>query len=577
MFRLFKRIYEMGKLYRTQINISIVLQFFDSSLAFVPVGCLMLFFQAYLNNELTPQFPWMMLGILISGVIIRILVRYYIDKHQYSTLYRLFADERVEIANHLKQVNMGFFTDDNIGSVSTILTTGISFIEEQGFMSVVEILTSTITIVIIAAMLFVIKVEIGIIFVITVLVVFLVLSFYYKKTVVFANELNKMNETLTGAVIEYVKNISVIKAFNLLGKHERLNQAFAQRRKIDLKGELINIPFIVGSMMIMSVGSAVMVYQVMLDYNDTKSTIYTIIMVCVLSMYVFRALEVICLKLAMLMIASDSLDAIDKLYEEKALVSMNDKVPTAYDVEFKNVEFAYEDQNVINDISFKLKENTMTALVGLSGSGKSTLVNLIPRFFDIQKGQILIGDVDIRDMSTETLYRNISMVFQNVYLFKDTIYNNIAFGNDEATKEDVIEACKKARCYDFIMALPDGFDTIVEEGGLSLSGGQRQRVSIARAILKDAPIILLDEATASIDPDNEYEIQMAINALVENKTILVIAHKLSCVKHASNIIVIEDGKLIEQGTHDKLLESKGLYASLWAKRTTSKSWKIANK
>ncbi len=214
--------------------------------------------------------------------------------------------------------------------------------------------------------------------------------------------------------------------------------------------------------------------------------------------------------------------------------------------------------------------------MGLSGSGKSTLVNLIPRFYEIQKGSICIGGVDIREMSEETLHSCISMVFQNVYLFNDTVYNNIAFGKAEARKEEVIEATKKAKCYDFIMALPDGFDTVIGEAGLNLSGGERQRISIARAILKDAPIILLDEATASIDADNERDIQLAINALVKDKTILVIAHKLSCVKNAAKILVIDDGKLVEEGTHETLVKKEGLYRTLCEKRVNSKAWVIEN-
>lgn len=576
MFKLFKRIYELAINYRTQINISIVLQFFDSMLAFVPVGCVMMFFKSYIDHDISNKLIVQLFTILVIGIIIRTLVRYYIDKHQFSTLYRIFADERIEIGKHLQKVNMGYFTDDSIGSITTVLTTGIAFIEEQGLTAVVQILTSTTSLIIIFMMLLTIDVKIAMIFLITVSIVFVVLSMYYKKLVVYANELNTMNETLTGSIIEYVKNISVIKAFDLLGKHERTNKAFIKRREIDIKGELINIPYIVGSMIIMSLGSVSMIYNITKNYNGTSEILYTAIMVGILSLYVFKALEVICLKLAMLIISTDSLDSIDRLYSQEVLEVRSNQVPTSFDIEFKNVEFAYEDENVINNISFKVEENTMNAIVGLSGSGKSTLVNLIPRFYDIKKGQILIGGKDIRDMSMETLYKNISMVFQNVYLFKDTIYNNIAFGNDNATKEDVIEACKKARCYDFIMQLPQGFDTIVGEAGLSLSGGQRQRVSIARAILKDAPIILLDEATASVDPDNEHEIQLAINSLVEDKTILVIAHKLSCVKNADNILVIDDGKLIQQGTHKELTETEGLYSSLWKKRTTSRSWKIVN-
>lgn len=407
-------------------------------------------------------------------------------------------------------------------------------------------------------------------------VVFVLLYFYQKKSHIFAQEYNKATELSVSGVIEYVRNISVIKAFNLVGKHKRSEDAFVNQRRVDIYGELINIKYLISALIITAIGSASILYYVVDAYENDNVLLYTMLTISIFSLYAFHAIEVIAMKVAMLDICANNLQTIEDLKKEEILTADKDMKPLSYELEFKNVSFAYENENVLNDISFKLEENTMNALVGLSGSGKSTLVNLIPRFFDIEHGEILIGGVNIKDMSSETLYSCISMVFQNVYLFKDTIYNNIVFGNDSATHEDVVEACKKARCYDFIMNLPEQFDTPVGEAGLSLSGGERQRISIARAILKDAPIILLDEATASVDPDNESEIQEAINELVKDKTILVIAHKLSCVKKAKNILVLKDGMLREQGNHEMLLGEQGLYASLWKKRVTSKSWKIAN-
>ena len=574
MLSLFKKIYNMAGDDKKKINISIVLQFFETFLSFVPLGAAFLFFERYSNNTLTDLFWLQVLAMLVVGVVLRVLVRYYMDKNQFSTIYEIFYTERIKAADHLKKINMGFFTDDNVGAVTTTLINGMSFIEEQCMNSLITVFTSIINLIFIAIALFMLDPIIGLIFVITIAAVWVLLIPYQKKSMECSKEHNMANTTLTGAIIEYVKNISVIKAFHLLGKHERLNDAFITRRRVDLAGEKLNIPYICGAMILMSISIALMIFHCI--GQTSSATVYTIVLIAILTLYVFRGLEVIVLKLGIINIANDSLMNIEQLYAEETIKINDDKKPNGFDIEFKDVEFAYEEKNVIDGISFKLKENTMNALVGLSGSGKTTLVNLIPRFFDIQKGQITIGGVDIKDMSQETLYGSISMVFQNVYLFKDTIYNNIAFGNDDATKENVIEACKKAKCYDFIMALPDGFDTMVGEAGLSLSGGERQRVSIARAILKDAPIILLDEATASVDPDNELDIQEAINALVENKTLLVIAHKLSCVKNAEKILVIEDGKLVQEGTHDELSSREGVYSALWQKRTHSKSWKIEN-
>ena len=575
MLKLFKKLYKMTGEDSKKVNIAIVLQFLDTFLSFVPLGTALLFFENYTKGTLTEHFWLIALGMLISGVLCRILIRYQLDKNQYSVIYRMFYDERIKIADHLKKINMGFFNDDNIGNISTVLVNGMGFIEEKCMSSLIMILTSSVNLLFIGLMLFVMNVRLGILFVATILLVTVFLIPYQRIYVTYSKKHNKADEVLTSAIIEYVRNIAVIKAFHLLGKHERSNNAFELRRKTDLEGEKLNIPFIVGSMCIMAIAISVIIHQVV--QMSEWLQMHDMIILIMLALYIFNGLEAIVLKLGIISIAKDSFNNIDELYEQEEMMNTGDKKPNHFDVKFENVTFAYEQKNVIENISFELKEHTMTALVGLSGSGKSTLVNLIARFFDIQKGRITIGGVDVREMSQETLYNCISMVFQNVYLFKDTIYNNIVFGNEDATKEDVMIACKKAKCYDFIMKLPEGFDTVVGEAGLSLSGGERQRLSIARAILKDAPIILLDEATASVDPDNESDIQEAINALVQNKTILVIAHKLSCVKNANKILVLDEGQLVQEGVHHQLIEKEGLYASLWKKRVESKSWKIASK
>ncbi len=255
------------------------------------------------------------------------------------------------------------------------------------------------------------------------------------------------------------------------------------------------------------------------------------------------------------------MDRIEEIFAQKELSDDGRSSVTNDDLEiaFEHVHFGYGKKEVLHDISFTIKKNQMFALVGASGSGKSTLANLLARFWDIQSGSIKINGVDIRDIPLSQLMNSISMVFQRVYLFQDTIYNNIAMGRPEATKEEVIEAAKKARCYDFIMALPNGFETVVGEGGASLSGGEKQRIAIARCILKDAPIVILDEATASVDVDNESYIQEAILQLVKGKTLLVIAHRLNTIQEADQILVIDQGKIVQQGKHGQLLQSEGIY------------------
>ena len=574
MIQLFNKLYSMAGEDKKKIIVAFFLQFVDTFLSFVPLGVALLFFQNYLNDTLSNYFYIEAFGLLIGGVVARIFARYFMDKSSFSTIYKMFYTERIKVADHIKKINMGFFTEDNVGRVTTNLVNGISFIEEQCMNSIINIFTAIVNLVVIALMLCSFNLTLGLIYIATIVVIAVLLIPYKKQFVAYSKKHNQTNVDLTSAVIEYVKNISVIKSFHLIGKHKRSKDAFSLRRSVDLYGEKLNIPYIVAALSIMAISTSLMIYSTLSAAGDMQ--LYYVIMLIMISLFVFRSLETIILKLGIVIIANDSLMNIEKLYNEKIMVINGDEKPQNYDITFKNVSFSYDTQKIIDNVSFTLKENTLNALVGRSGSGKSTIVNLIPRFFDIQEGSIEIGNVDIRNMSQETLYGCISMVFQNVYLFNDTIYNNIAFGNDSASKEEVIEACKKARCHSFISALPNGYETVVGEAGLSLSGGERQRISIARAILKDTPIILLDEATASIDPDNEVEIQEAINALVKNKTILVIAHKLSCVKKADQILVVDNGHIAQSGTHDTLMKTDGLYSKLWDKRSHSKSWKIAN-
>ena len=574
MIQVFSYIYKKSGPNKGKLFAVIISQLLENFLSFIPIMVVLLFFQKLLSNSLTTSFSLFALITMVLGVTTRSLARWTMDKNSYTVMTEIFYDEKIQLSDHIKKLNMGFFTDDNSGKVLTTLINGMAFIEEKFLVTLVDMLAAIASLIFLGIFLFILEPILFVIYLATVLIVVLILIPYQKIFTMHSVYDNKANEDLTGAVIEYVKNISVIKSFNLIGKIERFNKALLSRKNVDLNGEKVNIPSLLGAMSIMAISTGVMIYYTLFNYQSLP--LYTVITLVIMVMYVYVGLTTIILAVGSVIRAKDILNNIDNLYHNKAIVSLSNKKPKNYDIEFKNVEFAYEDKNIIDDISFTLKENTMNALVGLSGSGKSTLVNLIPRFYDIQKGSILIGGVDIRELSLETLFDSISMVFQNVYLFNDTIYNNIAFGKNNATKEEVIEGAKKAKCYDFIMALPDGFETEIGEAGLNLSGGERQRISIARAILKDSPIILLDEATASVDADNERDIQLAINELVKNKTILVIAHKLACVKNADQILVIDKGKLVTKGRHNELIQQKGLYQSLCQKRSQSKSWIIDN-
>lgn len=294
------------------------------------------------------------------------------------------------------------------------------------------------------------------------------------------------------------------------------------------------------------------------------------------SFSIFASLEPISDSAHTLGVIGDAMDQLEALRAGSFIDADGREIKLEhYDIEFKNVNFGYDSRQVLKDVSFRIPEKTSTAIVGPSGSGKTTICSLLARFYDPQSGSISVGGHNLREFTCDSLLSNISMVFQNVYLFHDTIRANICFGKPDATEEEMIEAAKKARCHDFIMALPQGYDTVVGEGGGTLSGGEKQRISIARAILKNAPIIILDEATASIDPENEHLIQQAISELTRGKTIITIAHRLATIQTADQILVIDDGRVVESGTHAELIKQEGLYRRFTAIREQAEGWRIA--
>ena len=294
------------------------------------------------------------------------------------------------------------------------------------------------------------------------------------------------------------------------------------------------------------------------------------------SFSIFASLEPISDSAHTLGVIDDAMDQLDALRGEQFIDAAGREIAlTHYDIAFRNVDFGYDSRQVLKNVSFTIPEQTSTAIVGPSGSGKTTICSMLARFYDPQSGSITVGGHDLREFTCDVLLSNISMVFQNVYLFHDTIRANILFGRPDASEEEMIEAAKKARCHEFIMVLPDGYDTVVGEGGGTLSGGEKQRISIARAILKNAPIIILDEATASVDPENEHLIQQAISELTRGKTIITIAHRLATIRNADQILVVDDGRIAERGTYAELVQQDGLYKRFTSIREQAEGWRIA--
>lgn len=530
------------------------------------------------DNTLVSKDVWIVaLGVVVS-VILRAVFRRLVDGLQSGTGYNIFADERMNLGDYLKKLPMGYFTEGNIGYISAVLSSDINFIEEHGMDTLSKIVSSALGIIMSSIIITIVDYRVGIVVSLTTIISFIILNIILKRSNECADKKQEIQSKLVSTVIEYIKGIPVIKAFNLEGKKLKSTyKSFRDTRDILIKFEkIVMVPFISLDGVI-ALGTGITIF--LSSYFVIKGTMELpfAFMMMIFIYQLFLPFKVIGSQLPICRIMMAGLDRYEKLMEEKTLEEIDKKVElNRFDIEFKDVSFAYEKEEILKNISFTAEEKSMTALVGSSGCGKTTIANLIARFWDIERGSIKIGGVDIKEMSIESLLENISMVFQRVYLFNDSILNNIKFAKPEATMEEVVKACKKARCHDFIMELENGYDTVIGEAGSTLSGGEKQRISIARAILKDAPIILLDEATASVDPDNERYIQEAINELVKNKTLIVIAHKLSTIKNAGKILVIDEGKVVEEGSHDDLIEKKGKYCEFWEKRINTRSWKIAS-
>ena len=373
---------------------------------------------------------------------------------------------------------------------------------------------------------------------------------------------------------EYLQGIRVMKAYNLLGdRFVRLREAFARLRRACIRQEALLGPFVLLSITLVRAGLTLMVLCGTYLLLGGELSLLVFVLFLVVGSRVFDPLTSALTNFTEFRYFSIAGGRILSLMNEPEMKGERQS-PAAGDIRFEHVSFAYQDKEVLHDINVTLPKNSLTALVGPSGSGKSTLMKLCARFYDPQKGRILFNEVPMDKINPESLMSRISMVFQDVYLFQDTLRNNIRFGKTDATEEEIIAAARKACCHDFIMRLPKGYDTMVGEGGCTLSGGEKQRISIARAILKDAPIILLDEATASLDPENEVEVQKAIDTLVKGRTVIAIAHRLKTIKNASRIIVLDNGQIQEEGTHDELIRKKGLYAHLWDIQESSSGWKL---
>lgn len=586
MFGTVKRIINWCGTFKKNLYIGFVFSFFSGWFAAMPV-----IWAAYIigkiveksgsNETISTAWVGRSIGILLVFIFLRFLFDYLRARFQEAISYELIARDRLAVGDAMKRVSLGYFQNMNTSTILNSITTGLHTLEGMGIRMIDNFVGGYLNFVCILLWLTYINWRAGAISVAGAAVSFvflLVISRYSTKN---APVLAEANKDLTGATLEYARGLAVVKSFGRAGASmDAMRKACRDSRDINLKIEWGYIPF--NALHLLALKTASVCIAISAFYLGASGQIgFTeVILMVLLSFHVFGSLEPISDSAHVLAIIDDAFDHLDALTGESFIDSDGKDIDIhSYDIEFDHVDFSYGEgadrRQVLHDVSFKIPQNTVTAIVGPSGSGKSTICNLIARFYDADDGSVRVGGHDVKEFTCDSLLSNMSMVFQNVYLFNDTIRNNICFGKPDATEDEIIAAAKKACCHDFIMALLDGYDTVIGEGGGSLSGGEKQRISIARAILKDAPIIILDEATASVDPENEHLIQAAISELTKGKTIVTIAHRLATIEQADQILVVDDGQIVQSGTHSELANVPGRYKDFVDIRRRSEGWKIS--
>lgn len=577
MIKLMKRILAVSGKYKRRIQLAFVFSFLKSLLAKAPIMLAFLALAGFYQGTLA-AIDCLWYGIaMVACVLLQVLFHHIADRLQSAAGFMVFSDMRMELGAHLRRMPMGYFTEGNIGKISSVLSSDMVFIEENCMTVLADMISYIFAEAIMVIFLLFFNIWIGLAALAVIGIILLIAKGMKKEALQDSKDRQEQNENLTEAVLDFVEGIGIIKTYNLLGeKSKELTENFEKSCETSIRFEENHSPYQLWMNIVYGLGVAAIVALSFFLHSQALLGVTFLMGIMLFVSDLFGPIKALYTQATRLTVMNSCMDRIEEVFGEKELpdngkssIPKNSKAP---EVEFQNVRFAYGEKEVLHNISFTLPQHTMTALVGPSGGGKSTVANLLARFWDAGSGKVLVRGKDVREITLADLMNHISMVFQRVYLFQDTIYNNIAMGRPDATQEEVVEAAKKARCYDFIMALPQGFDTVIGEGGESLSGGERQRISIARCILKDAPIVILDEATASVDADNESYIQQAISELCKGKTLLIIAHRLNTIQNADQILVIAKGQIVQSGTHKELMETGGLYRDFVTVRQKSRGW-----
>lgn len=565
-----------GSVNKKKFQISIVLGVIQAVCEAMKIPAIMIVLMDITDNTLSSKTVFLSLAIMFVSITVDFFVRKKSAMLQTEAGYNAAANKRIEIAQHLRYLPMGYFNKNSLGSITSVAT---NTMENLGDVATRVVMMSTqgiLNTALIIVMLLCFDFRIGLIAAAGVILFFVVNSLLQKAGDKLSAEKVESDQKLVSEIMEYVQGIAEVKSYNLFGKQtKKLNKAIDNNVKVNTEMEFAFIPYMTIQNIITKLTGAVMMFVSVLLYLNGSMSLMICIGMTICAFMLYSSLEQAGSYSALLRTIDICIDKAQKILDLDTMdIDGKDIIPQNYDIDVNNIEFSYDKRKIIDGISLHIPQKTTTAVVGPSGGGKSTLCNLISRFWDVDGGNIRLGGIDVREYSMDSLMKNFSFVFQNVYLFADTIANNIAFGRENATREEIVTAAKKACCHDFIMSLPDGYDTVIGEGGASISGGEKQRISIARAIMKNAPIIILDEATANVDPENEKEIVEAIDALTKEKTIIMIAHRLKTVRNADQIVVVDSGKIAQLGTHTQLMQEGGIYKNFVNARQQAAGWKI---
>ena len=581
MIHLIRRLLDFSGKERNALIVSFIFSLLNAIFEMLPIIAILTvlseMFSTVDGGLMSASTVWKSFVIMLASIAGRIVFSNLSCMKRTIGSFSMCANKRLEIGERLKRIPMGYFSDNRLGDIAAAVTTTLEDIENNAVTVLEKVAGGFIHAIVIGIWLLSYEWHIGLLSFIGLGVSLLIYAGIQKAGKRLSPKRQEAQVNLVTGVLEYVQGMGVVKAFGLGETSEKgMNAAIEESADANIRLErvfssLIGIYLTVFKL----VRSSILIVAPYLLLGGEITSVKCLLLL-VSSFMIYSGVEMFGSMASIARVIEASLDRLDNVLDMPVLDEQGtDIMPEHFDIELEHVSFSYGGENVIRDVSVKIPEGTTCALVGPSGSGKTTLVSLVARFWDVQEGNIRIGGYDVKEYTCDSLLRNFSIVFQNVYLFEDTIENNIKFGASDATHEMVVKAAKKACCHDFISELPEGYQTLVGEGGASLSGGERQRISIARAILKDTPIVILDEATASVDPENERELQQAIAELTKDKTILMIAHRLSTIRNANQILVLDKGCIVQQGTHQALMQQEGLYRRFVDIRKQAIGWQIS--